>query len=150
MENEKYKVRGWVKGKLLVYPQFQINFVLLIFGAVLLGLGIFYLAELYFLREMIEAGKELGLPPHHAYFKLLGQQRVLWTKIIFFSGGILLIYLIIFSFILSDKVAGPLIKLRSHIEDMKDNKEVSKIQFRRGDFFRDIEKTFNESIGGEE
>lgn len=146
MKNKNYSVRGWKKGKLWIYPQFQIKFIFWIAGATILGILFFYLAELYFLRELVERGKELALSPNHAYFKLVGEQRVLLHKTLVFAGIFLFIYFIIFALILSFRIAGPLIKVRSYFKDLAEGKKITKIQFRKGDFFRDLEDILNKAL----
>lgn len=146
MEKRFYKVRGWKKGKLLIHPNFQIKFICFLVGALFLALLFFYLGEVYFMKEITAYGKELNLPPNHAFYKLLGLQKSLMNKVFIFTSIFIFLYLVIFGLVLSNRVAGPLIKLRSYFEDMAETGELKKIHFRDGDFFKEIEKSFNESV----
>ena len=68
------------------------------------------------------------------------------NKVFLFTTIFIFIYLVVFGLILSNRIAGPLIKLRSYFEDMAETGKLKKISFRDGDFFKEIEVSFNESI----
>jgi len=146
MEKIFYKVRGWKKGKLLIHPKFQIKFIVFLVAALFLAILFFYLGEIYFLKEITAYGKELNLPPDHAFYKLLGLQKSIMNKVFLFTSIFVFIYLVIFGLILSNRIAGPLIKLRSYFEDMAETGNLRKIEFRKGDFFKEIEVAFNKSV----
>jgi len=146
MENKHSGVRGWKKGQILIHPKFQIKFIVFLVGALFLAILFFYLGEIYFLKELSAYGKDLNLPPDHAFYKLLGLQKSIMNKVFLFTSIFVFLYLVIFGLILSNRVAGPLIKLRSYFEDMAETGKLKKITFREGDFFKEIEKAFNESV----
>ncbi|RLA62683.1 MAG: hypothetical protein DRQ88_08815 [Epsilonproteobacteria bacterium] len=139
-------MRGWKKGQLLIHPKFQIKFIVFLVAALFLAILFFYLGDLYFLKQLSVYGKELNLPPNHAFYKLLGMQKSIMNKVFLFTGVFVFIYLVIFGLILSNRVAGPLIKLRSYFEDMAETGKLKKISFREGDFFKEIEVAFNKSV----
>ena len=146
MEKEHQGVRGWKKGQILIHPKFQIKFIAFLVGALLLALLFFYLGEIYFINQISAYGTELNLPPNHAFYKLLGLQKEIMNKVFLFTTIFIFIYLVVFGLILSNRIAGPLIKLRSYFEDMAETGKLKKISFRDGDFFKEIEVSFNESI----
>ena len=47
---------------------------------------------------------------------------------------------------LTHRMAGPIVRLRSHIRSIAEGEEVAPLKFRDGDFFRDLPPLFNEMI----
>ncbi|MFN3192242.1 MAG: hypothetical protein ACE361_17155 [Aureliella sp.] len=74
-----------------------------------------------------------------------GKLSLIWEKYAFF---ILLMITIVPSFIydsikLSNRFAGPMVRLRDSIKRIADGGEVSELSFRDGDFWQDVSVEFN-------
>src|SRR5210317_1449252 len=119
---------------LLVNPHFQFRFIGLIVFAVSMVIFIFYLSEVFFFKEMIKKGINANLAEDHIYFELIHSQKIFMNKVFLTTGIIVFIFLTIFGFLLSHRIAGPLHKLNKALEEMAKEKKISKISFRENDF----------------
>lgn len=140
------EIKPYKRSKLLIYPGFQIKFVGYLLLAVILGLFIFYLAQLYFIKGLYLEGAALKLPNTHTYFKMIAHQEYKLKLIFFIASGIVFLFLSIFGLLLSHRVAGPLVKLNNHLEKLSENKDPGELIFRKKDFFHEIPLTINKYL----
>jgi hypothetical protein len=128
---------------LLIYPKFQLSLIkAAVFSSGLVGAS-YLAANAYFFGRFHQVGKALGLPEDHAYFQfLLTQQKTMYwvlgtTSVL--ACGILCVGAII----LSHRVAGPLIRLKRHMDAISEGAAPGPISFREGDYFEDLAESFN-------
>ena len=138
-------IRLYKRKMFLINRAFQLSiiswFSLLCFALI----GIFYFANRYFFYSLNTQAIEAGLETSHIYFTFLNEQKSLMDKIFGYTS--------IFSFLiiqggglyLSHKVAGPLYRLNQHLKNYSRN-NVTPLKFRKGDYFKEIEQSFNEFI----
>lgn len=74
-----------------------------------------------------------------------GHMAVLWQKYAFF---VLLMICIVPSFVydsmkLSNRFAGPMVRLKESIRELADGETVKELKFRDGDFWQDVSSEFN-------
>jgi signal transduction histidine kinase len=67
------------------------------------------------------------------------------NQVILISSGIFVLFTvtIINSFVLTNKVAGPIYRLKKHMEDVVSGKPVHDLKFRKSDYFREILVPYN-------
>jgi len=130
---------GYKRTKYFVNKQFQgtfIGFNLILTTALIILL--FLENKLLINRIFHTVNMDGGLDPHSVskYITVL----FLGTTITFFclmwAGGL----------ILSNRVAGPLFRLKKHMRDTIDGAESRPVKFREGDYFQDIAETYNELL----
>lgn len=135
------------KRNLLINPVFQLSVIKYFFG-IFIMIGFVNLASVYFFfYKFKEKGIEVGLTPDHEFFTFIGEQEF---AMYFLMGGALLIGLITLvfgGFIISHRVAGPLYRLTQHMKGFNQgDHELSKVKFRQGDYFNEIETEFNKLV----
>ena len=130
----------------LINPKFQIRFIGHLIFAVAISIAIFYLAELFFFKEMMREGIEAKLPDDHVYFELILRQKALMDKVFMITGLIVFVFLTIFGVLLSHRIAGPLYKLNMSFENMAQKRKVERISFRDKDYFQELPESFNKAI----
>lgn len=140
------EIKPYKRAKVLIYPKFQIKFISFSLVAVILGLFIFYLAQLYFIKDMYLEGMALKLPNTHIYFKMVAHQESNMKMIFLFASGVVFLFLLVFGLLLSHRIAGPLVKLNNYLEKLSENKDPGELVFRKKDFFHEIPKTLNKYL----
>lgn len=77
-----------------------------------------------------------------------GHMQVLWQKYAFF---VLLMLCVVPSFVydslkLSNRFAGPMVRLRDSLRSLADGEQVAELKFRDGDFWKDVSSEFNRIV----
>lgn len=132
--------------KLFIYPEFQkkllaYNFVILLFvnvAIILSGAIVFYRYK--------ELGLKAGLKQNHPYFEFISAylNDTLMTSLIIF-----ILVSIISTFIylkLSNKIAGPIVRLFNFFKSFDDIEKQDALRFREDDFFSDLPNSINSTL----
>ena len=130
---------------ILINRNFQLS---LLFKISLMGVlieGIFYSANFYFFKKMEDQAIQAGLNPDNIFFQYLDTQKVLMNKVFLISTILTIVVIVWGGLYLSHKVAGPLYRLTQHMKNFNIN-NIEPVKFRQGDYFPEIEETFNEFI----
>ena len=133
---------------LLSYPKFQ----LMILVNTIICFAVVYAATFWFLHLSLEdlkaMGNALDLPQEHAYFKIFSihYRRILTAVTLGFLCGVGLATL--GTLALTHAMVGPLDRLRRYFENMAEGsgRDVPPIDFRKGDFLRDLAPAINRGI----
>lgn len=134
----------------LIYKEFQLRLVatLLIICASMSAVMMVGIAVL--VHDLERIGQEALLPSNHGYFRFLSFHA---KKLFFYSGmalGIASVFGSVALIVISHKVAGPLVRLKSHLVALRTAHEVGvdlpTIRFREGDFFSDLPPILNETV----
>ncbi len=132
---------------LLINPRFQMSFIL---QMIILAFGIicvFYGANIYFFKSYLKQGQLAGLPADHVFFGFLGEQFQLMNWIFFITSLVAFSIIFVMGLYLSHKVAGPLYRLQKHLEELvEQEKPLSEVKFREGDYFRELEAVYNQHV----
>ena len=122
----------------LINPKFQIKFSLLI-TLFLIGITIIYPYTIYQIIEGIitqfgDKAKNFVEKKEQIFITLTGWQigycLVVFSTCIFFSH----------------KIAGPLYNLNRQLKKVKEMDSLETIKFRKGDYFKEIEESYNEAV----
>lgn len=138
----------WYKRKYLVYPRFQvplIAFNILITG-VLFGLvGYLVIRSHLYLEQLV---KQTRLPAQNLFIQLLTEQLRTLMIYMVVSLGLAMGASGIFTLILTHKMAGPLMRLKSFFGEVAKNSEFpDALRFREGDYFQDLPPAINGAFG---
>ena len=126
------KVRNWVRRQIIVNPSFQYR--------MLMPIGMFVLVEVLLFAGFLiyPLHRNAGMDPNPVVQALLSEQALgLHTKLwplIGFSAVLASLY----TLLRSRRVAGPLYRLQQGLEGMAVGK-IERLQFRKGDEFREFE-----------
>lgn len=123
------KVKFWER-QLIINKQVQAGMlgysVFLVF-AVLIGQ---YLLQTFVLNDDRIGGNSLN------------SQHVLVYFIIF----VFFVLVALYGMYLTNQIAGPIHRLKSHLEDLKAGKDAGELTFRKGDYFREILESYNSVV----
>ena len=138
-------IRLYKRKSFLINRTFQLSIISWFSLLCLLLIGIFYIANISFFHFLSNQALEAGITSDHIYFSLLNEQEVLMNKIFVYSSLFSIIVIQLGGLFLSHKVAGPLYRLNQHLRS-HNRQNVTPLKFRKGDYFREIEESFNEFI----
>ncbi|MEO5968504.1 MAG: hypothetical protein ABIQ95_01145 [Bdellovibrionia bacterium] len=135
-----------LRTKFLIYPRFQL---LLIGVNSLITLGIFgivFLQSYFTFDHFKQIGDQIRLPSDNAYFQLLQLQasKIYFSLAVATSIGILISGASML--LLSHRLAGPIVRLKSYFSAIKAGGAVRKLKFRRGDFFAKLPDEINRGL----
>ena len=139
---------GKPKGRkqFIVDPRFQYGFLAWMVTLALVVTGIIYGANYYFFFKYEQRGLEMGLTPDHVFFRLLQEQRADMNVIFVVASLVCIAFLTFAGAILSHRVAGPIYKMRKHIDAVVRNETVQDITFRKNDYFPELAEAFNKLL----
>lgn len=131
----------------LIYPKFQLTLV---------GINIFILAVTLVLiftqvitsfNDITIIGERLNLPADSAFFKFLIHQRDLLLTRLYWAAGISLTFATTLIVYFSHKATGPIYRLKTYFQELKENDEVRyPLTFRKGDYYADLPEIVNEGL----
>lgn len=130
----------------LIYPRFQL-LLIMVNTLIMAGTFGFVALQTYLSFERLrEMGLNVKLDPSHAYFKFVNYQESHlygYLLVALAAGFIISLGMTLF---LSHRLAGPLVRLRKHFEMMGDSGKYVPVQFRKGDFFKELPPVINRAI----
>ncbi|MBT3236461.1 MAG: hypothetical protein HN353_10960 [Bdellovibrionales bacterium] len=136
-------------GQILINPRFQLRF-LGIFSSFIIGISICYSLAVYtFFFRLYELGERIGLTKNHNFFKFLDHQMASLFLTFGIAFGIIFLIFILIGLRLSHKIAGPLYRFNNHLLSMSSRgagQQLQEVHFRDGDYFLELEKSFNQVV----
>ncbi len=131
---------------LLIYPKFQLTLVFLVLVVFVTTLGCITFEFWQTFENLNNVGLQSNLGQNHVYFEFLRAQRVTLFKIIAYVGGVGLLLSLLVSLYVTHRLAGPLVRLKSHFERMGNTGEFREIHFRENDFFEELPEIINVAL----
>lgn len=122
----------------LVNPSFQIKFSLLIGSLIFLSSLLYPLLFLDFFKDLAENN-----PAFYQVIEQAQSQFILFLIFVQFIFSIIVLILFIF---FTHKIAGPLFKLKKHLQGIREGNAITALTFRDGDYFHDIAEEVSELL----
>lgn len=132
--------------KWLIIPHFQLRFVAFCALTAVSACAFFYLAVLAFFQKYIGWANEVGFKPDHPFYVVLSNMQDLMMWMFFITSGATIMFSLAAGLWFSNKVAGPILRLKNHIESVARGETTGDVSFRKGDFFRDLAAAYNEQM----
>jgi hypothetical protein len=133
------------RSRLLIDPSFQKSMLAHFVG---LGVGVsaFYYALIQiFFYVLRSKGVSIGLSSEHPFFDFIEEQRRIMAWIFYFATLVLVAGTIAFGLYLSNRIAGPIYRLKKHLQSHKDSNQVP-LHFRDQDYFKDLAEEVNAAL----
>lgn len=133
--------------KLLIYPQFQLRYLVSSLGGSLAVISICFFANHLFFRHFERRGHDGGLPADHIFFQFLAEQRHFMAMVLVGVAVVTTVCLTVYGLVLSHRMAGPLHRLRRYLEEeIQGNGNAHPLKFRDGDYFVEIADLVNQAL----
>lgn len=130
---------------LLINPPFQLSMIAWCIGVAIAVIGTFFLAFLIFFRNVRMQALAANLPSDHALFLYVDAQEAYFYRVFLFGSILALLLIVAGGLWISHRVAGPLHRLTAHLK-RSSPAELEPVKFRRGDYFPELERAFNEFV----
>jgi hypothetical protein len=130
----------------LINIRFQLSLVFKIAILMLIIDFIFYGANLYFFNHIRDQAMLAGLSSENSFYKYIYAQKAYMDQVFFISALISTVTAIWGGLYISHRVAGPLHRLVNHLRTSTMS-NVEPVQFRKNDYFPEVQAAFNEFIG---
>lgn len=128
----------------LIYPSFQWRLVMMMMALSLISAVSLIVFQFFAFKSLQEIGIEYKLPEGHPFFIFLKQFQESFYVVLGSSLAVSIVFSFILGFLISHKVAGPLVKMRNLFNAVADKKTPDhEIYFRKGDFFQDVADAYN-------
>lgn len=137
----KRKVRNY-----LINPQFQMTILGFFIGLASVTVLVFYWAFRMIFGNFVSQAKELGLPPTHIIFQFIAENERAMNMVFLSTSMLLFLFLVLGGIVLSHQIAGPLFRLKKHMQHVYSGKPFPPLGFRRKDFFHDIVPEYNRMV----
>lgn len=130
----------------LINPQFQLTILGFFIGLAVVTILVFYWAVRLVFGNFTEQASELGLPADHVLVLFI-QDNMRAMNMIFLTTSVLLfIFLVLGGLILSHQIAGPVYRLRKHIQMVNSGQNFGDLTFRKKDFFQEVLQDYNQLL----
>jgi hypothetical protein len=132
--------------QILIYPKFQLRLIAINITALLIAFTALIFQNYILFAKLHQMGTEAGLPAEHPFHQFINYEQ---NHFLFYTCGTLagmLVIFIIASLIISHRVAGPIVRLKSFFISVRDSGKISQLQFRKDDFFDDLPEVINQSL----
>ena len=128
---------------LLINPKFQLQFMAWAAVLAVMLISIFHLAHLWFFRNLREQALRAGLPDSHVFFQFIQDRQAEMNTITIATFLVVAVTIGIVGLLLSHRIAGPMYRLRKHLEESARLGANRPLKFRDGDYFQEIPEAYN-------
>lgn len=135
-----------MRKKYIINPKFQYNLIGKFLFLALLNSTVLYGFIWYFFYNFKSEAIQMGLNKKHIFFKFINELQGDFNLIFFIALFTSMIILFIFGVLVSHKIAGPLYRLKTHLNEASTLNDLSTVKFREKDYFRDIEESLNNLV----
>ncbi len=139
--NKNYK-----RKKLLIDPSFQLGMIGFFCALSMVGLCLFYIAQLYFFWKWQEIGLESGLSPQHVFFRFLFEQRRVMNWIFLIASCVSFFMTLFCGLYLSHRIAGPASRMSQHLLRCVSSQNYEPIELRKKDFLYPLATAWNRVV----
>ena len=126
---------------LIINPRVQFKLIAVFAGVYLLTEASLYSTIYLFFWRFQEKAINVGIPEGHVFFKFLGDQKYSLDMLFMALAVINFFILILVGIIISHRIAGPIEKLKIHLDTL--HGEADDFKLRDSDFFSDISPVVN-------
>ncbi|HAZ14839.1 MAG: hypothetical protein A2X86_20910 [Bdellovibrionales bacterium GWA2_49_15] len=140
-ETSKKRVRWFI------YPAFQLKLILINVGLVAMSACFIIYELLKSFKGLEKLGNDVQLPADHIYYVFIDWQlkKVLWSVGI--ASFVVIMVSALLTLILSHRLAGPIVRVLKHFQNMADTGKVDQeIKFRKSDYFPELPQAINRAL----
>lgn len=134
------------RSRLLIYPRFQLTLLgaqLVITIAALLAVITLTEGSYSYLKQQ---GMMLGVPLQQPYFQFLDAHAKLVYRYLALALALSFVVSCLSSLLISQRLTGPIYRLRQYFKAVANGEKVEPIHFRKGDFFSDLPNLVNQAF----
>ena len=135
-----------IRKQYIVSPVFQYWFIAFCAFSAVFASGLFYGGTTYFFAKYHQLALDVGMQPSDPFFKVLGNMKSMMGWVFIVTSLVTTLLTTIVGAIFSNKVAGPLSRLRIHMGQIARGETIEQVNFRKGDFFEEVAEAYNKQL----
>ncbi len=129
--------------RLLINPGFQFRFMVWMSALAIGVIAVMHLAHQWFFYQLREQARVAGLEADHVFYRFIESRQTELDAITVLSFIAVVGVVSVVGLVLSHKIAGPMYRLRVHLEEFASTRSPRPLKFRDGDFFTEIPDAYN-------
>ena len=129
--------------RLLINPGFQFRFMVWMSALAIGVVAVMHLAHQWFFFQLREQARVAGLQADHVFYRFIESRQTELDAITILSFIGVVGVVSVVGLVLSHKIAGPMYRLRVHLEECASTRTPRPLKFRDGDFFTEIPDAYN-------
>lgn len=128
----------------IIYPEFQWKLILLLMGVSLVAPVLLLSFQMLLFHQQLNSAYVIDLPESHPYLVFTNLFQEQSINIFFIAIAISFVVSFVLGVVISHRVAGPMVKLKKHFENVGEDKlNDTTVQFRENDFFKEVALAYN-------
>lgn len=139
-------MKKFKRRQFLVNPPFQFRIMGWMTLISLAPVFVFFSAHHYFFWQLERLGLDIGLSGEHVYFKFLEVQSQKLFLIFIICSVLTTTCVLLLGLFLSHRIAGPIHRLKSYLQDFHRNEKNPPLSFREGDYFGELPAIVNDCL----
>jgi sensor histidine kinase YesM len=132
--------------RLLINPKFQYSFMRYFVGIAAATLGVFYTAKVLFFNHVHTYLRSLGFSDNHVLYDFLTRQSHIMDALFAGAAAVEIAFLAWMALRISNRIAGPLYRLRKEMLRTAQGGALTHLKFRDGDYFEELADAYNEQM----
>lgn len=144
--NEDTKRAPHGRKQYLINPEFQLRFVAIMIGVAILTVLALYVSNIIFVAKFVSIGKSLALTDDHPFWKFIAEQKAVLNSVFLWTSAIIGTAIVVGGVFLSHRIAGPIHRMQTHLEDIAKTGKIRELSFRQGDFFPEMAQSINMAL----
>jgi len=132
--------------RLLIHPRFQLTFLVYMFLFSLIITSVMLTSAYYYYQSSIAEGLAFGFDKSNIFFDYLREQYMDLNKVVLGAASVSSLVLLFGGLYLSHRIVGPLMRFKSELIKIGQTGELREVEFRKGDYFKDLADTFNREM----
>ncbi|MBI2522656.1 MAG: hypothetical protein HYV97_19705 [Bdellovibrio sp.] len=131
----------------LIYPRFQLTLIIVNIVIMAGAFGVVALQTARMFGQLRQMGQDASLGKDHVYYQFLEMQSGVFQSHLFIALAVALVVSLSLTLLLSHRLAGPIVRLRSYFDDIAlKGRPSGPLQFRSRDYFSDLPPVINQAI----
>jgi hypothetical protein len=129
-----------------INPAFQLRFIGFTLLMALLAVVVVYCSQMYFFWNFAKLGHEIQLGDGHPFFRFLSEQQKVMSRVFWVTALSITLITIVWGILLSHKIAGPILRIDTHIKNCLELKQFEAMKFRKNDLFPELAEHVNDLL----
>ena len=135
--------RGYSRKKFLINRRFQLTIIGFSVGLAFFAVAILYLENMFLLDHLFDKETQDIVFADSAMMQFIEEERSKIHQALGVAAATILVLIAVGGLFLSHRVAGPVYRLQTHMEDIIAGKTRERLSFRKKDFFPELAETYN-------
>lgn len=132
-----------LRTKWVVMPKFQWSIFMVSLISLLISFALVAAMTYMSYRSLVQEGVASQIAQNHPYYLFVKYQYAKLGSYLAIAAAVGVMLTALFTLYFSNKIAGPLYRLRKYLEEIEQSDSIKEIKFRKGDYLEDWSPLIN-------